>query len=509
LILPLVASLLIALACGTLLALALAPSLKASRAGLVLALFLGGGLGLGILSGLHFLTLLTDTARWLPAFDLAACALSGGICLFRRRGPGGGKDRPPTSKTGAWSRWQLALAGVLSLQAAAAAATFLFAFFKEPHGRWDAWLIWNMHARFLFRGGERWREAFASGQDWSHWDYPLLLPLSIARGWIYQGGEGLAAPALIAFVFTGLTIGLLGAALTLLRGRTAGCLAAMALIGTPFFLFMGAAQFADIPLAFFFLATFVALAAISRYPENRGGLLILAGLAAGLAAWTKNEGLLFALAATASLFGVTGLREGGKAACRRTFPFLAGALPILAVVLYFKLTLAPPNDIVAGAGIAALPEKLLDPDRYRQIARAFVLTGLSFTQGIVDVGRGMRLNPGPVSILLLGVYLLLAGIRIPREERSGLLAAAATLGLMLAGYFGIYVITSQDLYWHLATSLNRLFLQLWPGLILLCFLSAATAEQAPSPAGDRDAPSPSPAPRSPQGKYPQKNREAK
>ena len=49
-----------------------------------------------------------------------------------------------------------------------------------------------MHARFLFRGGDHWREAFASGLDWSHWDYPLLLPLSIARGWRYMGGESLS-----------------------------------------------------------------------------------------------------------------------------------------------------------------------------------------------------------------------------------------------------------------------------------------------------------------------------
>ena len=65
--------------------------------------------------------------------------------------------------------------------------SFLIAYLKEPHGKWDAWLIWNMHARFLYRGGDAWREAFASGLDWSHWDYPLLLPLSIVRGWTLHG----------------------------------------------------------------------------------------------------------------------------------------------------------------------------------------------------------------------------------------------------------------------------------------------------------------------------------
>ena len=83
---------------------------------------------------------------------------------------------------------------VFSIALASSLISFAVAFLKEPHGRWDAWLIWNMHARFLYRGGDHWREAFASGLDWSHWDYPLLLPLSIARGWTYTGGEEHSSP---------------------------------------------------------------------------------------------------------------------------------------------------------------------------------------------------------------------------------------------------------------------------------------------------------------------------
>jgi hypothetical protein len=508
LILPLLASLLIALACGALLVLTLAPSLGASRPGLAFALFLGGGLGLGLLSCLHFLALIAGAASWLPLIDLAACALTGGICLFFGKRRRGSPEAPPAAARTPWSRWQIVLAGLFCLQGLAAAAAFRLAFFQVPHGRWDAWLIWNMHARFLYRAGEHWRAAFASGQDWSHWDYPLLLPLAVARGWIYQGGETLLAPALIAFAFCALTVGALAAGLILLRGRTAGCLAAMALLATPFFLFSGVSQFADIPLAFFFLAAFVLLTAQARGDGDRTGMLVLAGLSAGLAAWTKNEGLLFALAATAGLFGATLLHAGGRAALARTARFLAGAVPVLLLVLFFKLTLAPANDIMTGVGQTPLPEKLLDPGRYLEIARAFALTGLSFTEGRIDIREGMRLNIGPVSLLLPAAYLLLAGLNIPRRGRDGLTAAAVTLGLMLAGYFAIYVITSQDLRWHMITSLNRLFLQLWPGMLLLCFLVAG-AEMAPAPGGGGKTPAPRPAPGAPKGKKPQRNPEAR
>ena len=128
-----------------------------------------------------------------------------------------------------------------------------------------------MHARFLFLGGDDWREAFASGLDWSHWDYPLLLPLSIARGWTYTGGEGIHLPAVMGFLFTFLLLGLLLTSLSLLRGRIQGYLGAMVLMGTPFFIYMGTSQFADIPLAFFILTTLVMLFFQAGSPENRPG----------------------------------------------------------------------------------------------------------------------------------------------------------------------------------------------------------------------------------------------
>ena len=101
-----------------------------------------------------------------------------------------------------------------------------------------------------------------------------------------------------------------------------------------------------------------------------------------------------------SLFCTTAYSKGWGSSLRRTAWFLAGALPILLIVVYFKTALAPTNDLVAGFSLAALLEKLFDPSRYGQIARAFFITGISFTQGLYDMRTGMHLNPGPVNILL-------------------------------------------------------------------------------------------------------------
>jgi hypothetical protein len=467
------APLLLSLILGVLITSIFLPSGDRKTAVILLRLFGGGGLGIGIASCIYYLCLLAGITRYIAAIDVALCLVLGSIYYMRRRNSNpGGQAGPPFGKAGTRSRLKDTIALVFALELVAFAVSLVVSILKEPHGRWDAWLIWNMHARFLYRGGEHWREAFAGGLDWSHWDYPLLLPLSIARGWTYAGGEAILFPAAIGLIFTLLVLGLLLAALSHLRSKTQGCLAAMILMGTPFFITMGASQFADVPFAFFVLAAFVMLFLPERSPEDRAGPLILAGIAAGLSAWTKNEGLLFVLIVTVSLVGIAARVSGWRKAFKRTGWFLAGALPVLAMVVDFKLRLSPTNDIMAGLSLAAVSAKLLDWGRYAEIAKAFFVTGISFTQGVIDVRVGMTLNPGAVGVLLLAVYLALTGVRIGEADRGSILQAAAVLGLMLAGYFFVYVMTPLDLTWHLMTSLNRLFLQLWPSALLLVFMAA-------------------------------------
>jgi hypothetical protein len=498
-------SLLFSLVIGVFMTLVFLPSAQRQTAGLLFRLFAGGGLGIGVTSCIYFVCLLGGLTRHTAAIELVVCLFFCSILFMRYRKKGlrkqqglppelrlsvfraglpdkgngsAGLDLPVARPARSESPLQVVTAIVFSLALVSSLISFTIAFLKEPHGRWDAWLIWNMHARFLYLGGDNWRDAFASGLDWSHWDYPLLLPLSIARGWTYTGGEGIHLPAVMGFLFTFLLLGLLLTSLSLLRGRIRGYLGAMLLMGTPFFIYMGTSQFADIPLAFFILTTLVILFIQTGSPENRPGAAILAGLAAGLCAWTKNEGLLFFVIVTASLFGTTAYSKGWGPSLRTIAWFLAGAMPVLIIIFYFKIVLAPTNDLLAGFSVSAISEKLFDLSRYDRIARAFLITGISFTQGLIDIRVGMHLNPGPVNVVLLAVFLLITGIRIDKRDMTGLLLTASVLLLTAAGYFFIYVLTPLDLNYHLMTSLNRLFLQLWPGVIFIVFMIAGPPEQA-------------------------------
>src|SRR6185312_14052577 len=129
-------------------------------------------------------------------------------------------------------------------------------------------------------------------------------------------------------------------------------------------------QDADTPLGFYFLATLVLLVLHDRrVSEGRPsrGLLLLAGLAAGLAAWTKNEGMLFLIAVVAVRFVVEARARGWRLPVREAVIFGLGALPILLVLVYFKTQPAPANDLVVGQGLRETSARLLDLRRYGMI----------------------------------------------------------------------------------------------------------------------------------------------
>lgn len=444
----------------------------------LLYLCLAAGIGMGVLSGLYFLAILPAHAGVLVYLDASIAALLTALAVFLYQKGFLRREGVLQPETNVPLRYRMVFPVLFCATLISGLISIAVAFLKEPHGKWDAWVIWNLHARFILRGGERWQDYFSSGLDWTHPDYPLLLPLSVVRMWKYAGSETLYGPIALSVLFVLAVAGLLVFSLAILRSRPQGYLAGLVLMGSPFFLDMGAYQFADIPLAFFFLATWVVFFLHDRFSGRNDYPLMLAGLTAALAAWTKNEGLLFLLCVPPVRFAWTVRGIGWRRALHQAAWFAVGALPPVIVLVVFKLQLAPPSDIFTGRGLLPLLERLTDWPRYGQILAAYVRTVLTFTQGIVDIREGFRFNPLVAGVVPLGVYLMLMGIRVHRQDRGTLLSAATVSLLMLAGYFGIYLITPHDLRWHLLTSLNRLFVQLWPAAIFLCFMAARTPEQA-------------------------------
>jgi 4-amino-4-deoxy-L-arabinose transferase-like glycosyltransferase len=252
---------------------------------------------------------------------------------------------------------------------------------------------------------------------------------------------------------------------------TQGLVAGLVLLSTPFFIMHGTSLYADVPVGFFFLTTIVCLALDGRCGSDTGRFALLAGAAAGLAMWTKNEGLLFTLAVGAGL-GFAGTREGWAATRRRLLAFAAGFLPMLLLTAGFKIAFAPPNDLLSTLGIERTVSQLTAPDRYFLVLRAYAKHILAF--GSNGYGSSMWV----LTALLLGI-----GFSSPEVSRPWARAVMAAFVLLLAGHFMVFVSMAHELQRLLNSSLDRLLLQLWPSALFLFFMVVRAPEETLRPSG--------------------------
>jgi hypothetical protein len=424
---------------------------------------LATGLGIGIASCLYFvgLTFAGPSLLFLASLSIivAVLALLNGM-LTKNRGTA--LDWAPGPST------PIYLTGALLLAAAMAATMFVVHSIEKPQGEWDAWSIWNLKARFLFRGGEYWTDAFSSQMPNSHPDYPLLLPSIVAMCWTLARAESISVPIAVAFLFTLGTAGLLISSIGILRGKTQAFVAGILLLATSSFVQLGAMQYADGPLSFYMLATLALLCLQDRFPNDLR-FSIAAGLAAGFAPWTKNEGWLF-LGALLLARPIALLRFGDRSALGPQFLRLAAAaLPATALAAFFKLRFAPENDLIA--------QKSADIIAHIATFGRWVITAEGFVKMLFLVGGFLV----PMA-LVLGLYWFLVRFHIEEPDRPSLATLLLTLGLLLAGEFAAYVAFPPDIITQLNVSLERLFVQLWPVALLAFFLAANPPQLVARPA---------------------------
>ena len=291
--------------------------------------------------------------------------------------------------------------------------------------------------------------------------------MNTAMAWFQVGKETPYVPAVQAAFFTLAGSGLLWSALHALRGWSQATLAALALLSTPLFVLVGVWQLADVPLATMILATCILLSLYFLYPDQKSGFLTLAGLTAGLVAWTKNEGILFLLLASLLLlvFSLRG-REDKRQGLKELLSYGLGLLLPLAALLVFKLALAPANDLVGSRSLAELTALLFDPQRWRLTFKLMAAEAGNFGHSLFTVW-----------LLPLG-YLLLAGSRSLKDGHRQILRFwSIAFLLLLVGYFVSYLITPHPLEWHVQHSIERLYLHIYPAVLWLVFLVSRSPEE--------------------------------
>jgi hypothetical protein len=449
-------SYLVALACGWLWIAALRPlGGRRGWAARMVEVSLGAGFGAGVVSVVFFLTRVAGIASpWVP-LAIEALLAAPAVWLKKSR-PAPGPEAPSADEKP--FRWTWVAATVFGAGLLLLVLSFVEYTRANPQGDWDAWNIWNLRAKYLMGQGGEWRNAVSPILT-NHPDYPLLTSSFIAQGWALSGAATPAAPVALGALFALATAGLLIGGVTLKRGPALGWMAGAVLMAALHFHRWSAAQYADIPLAFYLLA-----AVLLMELDERPVTLALAGAFAAFGAWTKNEGI-----ALLAVIALARLAAGLKPGMARLKWFAAGAAPLALFVAWFKIFLAPAAEPLLQQGPMQALARLADVGRFATILG--VLGG-----EVVDMGA---FPAHPLAALAVAGFCL--GFR-PGWHRGGLRPLLATLAGALVCYLAAFLVTPADLAWHAETAMGRLLTQVWPAFVLAFVLALRPLEASTSPA---------------------------
>ena len=293
-----------------------------------------------------------------------------------------------------------------------------------PVVEWDFWAIWGLKGRVFFEhGGIDWTFLEEPLNAYSHPDYPLLVPLQNTFVALHGG------------VWNDRWLGILTTAFGL-----ALILIARDFLGRTLSRHWAAAG--TIAIASAALSPWIGLAEAPMIAYGSAGLLFLRSGAIpagatllGLAAFTKNEGLALIVAAAAALVLVGRRRE-----VLRLWP----AALIAAPWLVLRLMHALPTDLAQGP-----VAQRVTVSRVGEVA--------------AELSRVLPLQPW------LWLAMAAAFALFVREwRREGFLLAA--VAVQLGFYVAAYIVTPQDVPWHVRSSWQRI---LQHGAVPLAFAALA------------------------------------
>lgn len=341
-------------------------------------------------------------------------------------------------------------------------ATRLFAYSELfPHGYSDAWHFWNFKARILAQGRDSWRW-FLTDPEVPHQEYPIGFCVLIGRLYLSAGtfdsvlgkvvglGSGIMCPILV------------WAAILRAKGSIHAACAGMLALAFPFSIIQAAWQYADVPLGALLITTLAWHYLYCRHHRSLPTATDVTqtrlawsgfGFLLGSLLWTKNEGLVMAVAIVGYIFLVDWLSKmDSKVLLKR---YIAAAVPLTmfaALYLSIKLNAHEPTDLINQHTIDKQLQDLFDIERLKIIGAYFADTFLHLFDWI--------------SCLLALAGLVFLGLDTRKSHLRPLIIYTFVLLTIAAVYIVAFLITPHDLQWHLRTATSRLMIQLWSSTVL-------------------------------------------
>jgi len=337
------------------------------------------------------------------------------------------------------------------------ASQVMYAFtcaFLMPLSGWDALAIWFFKARGFFIE-KKISPAFLLNAA-SHPDYPLLIPLSVA--WIYISVGKLndhMAKIMYPLQYVSLLI-IFHYLLKKISSHNNALLFTTLLSLTPRLMFHSGGfpamsvelfdydyiGYADITLSIYFVS-FCGFLYLFLLNQNYF-FFTIAVLFLGMGAWTKNEGLTFALIGVC-LIAPCFSNEPRRRLLAISVILAVFVLPWLAYRLYFGI----PGEYFNNLSFTVIPGNI---SRLSVIVKA--------------MGKYMFGHITSFSFTWHG-YILTSLINWRGFLHRPLFVLQAMLLSQIAIYIFIYMISPHDIVWHLHTSLDRLLLHMLPLAMLI------------------------------------------
>jgi hypothetical protein len=308
-----------------------------------------------------------------------------------------------------------------------------------PPVQWDANSIWFLHAAYFTHGAPLAREYLGLPSiDFSHPDYPPLASSTIGAVWGVLPGYKLYVAQIVSATLNFSAIAMLGYAVRVVTGRAPTMVSRLAAAGVALAAwgeapFVVAGGLSDALWATAFVGA--ALLLLLRPDPLRRPVLAL--LLLGVAALTKNEGLIMAVAL--ALIATVRLWRQLRRAAILWLP-VAGGVVWSVLARHFGAK----SDVTSDSNIGGLLR--LDPTVYHKLRPT--LTAI-WTQ------------VGPMVAVSVAVAVL-GGIFLRRQRRAQGLGSDLWLWLVFLAYLFFltltYVTSTSNLAWYLGTSAFRVAL---------------------------------------------------
>lgn len=357
--------------------------------------------------------------------------------------------RSRTKETGLLSAFFL---GAISVEV-------IYAFFRaliKPIEAYDAIAIYAIKSKIFFLA-KAIPADFFSGMihSFPHPDYPLNIPLAETFLYMCMGALNEQLVKLIFPIFFVGILALLYYAIRRFASKTYALLFTFMLATVPQFNAYAANAYQELPLAFYYFASAIFL---FDWLEDRSEIrkLVLSAVMAGLAAWTKNEGLMYCiinlfLVASFCLFD------------RKESPLRSLSYPILYISISFAIAI-PWTYIKHKYGISNEEINLAN-------LNPAYLAGQLHKIGPVFYELQKQLF-GPKKWNILWPVAIAAGLYYHRRLLSGRQRyMTVSILLSMCGYVVFYMISYVDVVFFASKTWSRFLLHFLPLLVLwLAFL---------------------------------------